>query len=298
MAAFWAVLLALGVWAQEPSEDSRVRFGYEEVELVGWNDGCSVAIRHFRYPPSVEGAQVEPNWGRLGTVSLDPDQTRPSTRWALQVKEGFPFSKGYELAGQEQLSRGGYKKPGFTERVRPEPVASGRDLDLVIHTTSSLEVGYTVPYASAPYVLSSVHYSPLSTCAFLVFKKPGHPPNLYKYQLVRVPVDVRRRRAQAHLTNALLLYKKQSDTYGALEEAEVAAAMDPRLAEGRYQYAVMLALHGRFDESLKELHEAVLIDGKWAKEAKLAVEFEDLWKQPRFKQALVVPAGTMPLDPL
>jgi len=297
MAGFWAVLLAVGALAQEPSS-GRARFGYEEVALVGWNDGCSIAIRHFRYPPSVEGAQVEPNWGRLGTVSLEPDSIRPTTRWAFQVKEGYPFSKGYVLAGVEQLSRGGYKRTGFVERVRPEPVAEGRDLESIIKTTTSLEVGYTVPYASAPYALSAVHYSPLGTCAFLLFQKPGYPPNLYKYQLVRVPVEVRRRRAQAHLTNALLLYKKASDTYGALDEAEISAAMDPRLSEARYRYALLLSVHGRFDESLKELHEAVLLDGKWAKEAKIAVEFEDLWKQARFKQALVVPAGTLPLDPL
>lgn len=299
MAAFLALFLAVHALGQDAiAPEGRLRFGYEEAQVIGWNDACSVAIRHFRYPPSVEGAQVEPNWGRLGTVSLAPDRSRPTTRWALQIKEGLPFSKGYELAAGEQLSRGGYKKPGFVERVRLDPVAEGRDLESVIKTTASLRVGYSVGYASAPYALTRIHYSPLGNCAFLVFQKPGYPPQVYKYQLVRVPIEARRRRAEAHLTNALLLYKKASDTYGALEEAEISSGMDPRLSEARYHHAVMLAVHGRFDDSLKELHEAVVLDGRWAKAAREAIEFEDLWKQARFKQALAVPAGTMPLDPL
>jgi tetratricopeptide (TPR) repeat protein len=277
--------------------EARGRVGYEEVIVNGWGAGCSVAIRHFRYPPAAEGTQMDPNWGRLGTVTLEPDKRQPTVNWFMQVKDGSPYYKGWMIAAEDQLSRAGYETQGFYERVRPDPVAPNRDLEPLIKSTASLRVGYTVAYASAPYALSRVYYSPLGNCAFLVFERPGYPPNLFKYQLVRVPVEVRRERAQAHLTNALLLYKNLNDVYGALEEAATAASMDPRLAEARYHHAAMLAVHGRFEDSLKELREAVQLDPNYGKVARKAIEFEDLWKQPRFKQAIEVKPGSMPLNP-
>lgn len=299
MPVLLALLLASYASAQDnPKPESRARHGHEEVAVLGFNDGCSIAIRHFRFPRSVEGAQVDPVWGRLGTVSLDPEKRQPTVQWQLQVKEGFPYYKGYDAAAQDHLARVGYTHAGFVERIRPDPIATGRGLEPIIRSTASLRVGYAVAYASAPYALSRIHYSPLGTCAFLVFERPGWPPNVHKYQLVRVPLDARQERARAHLLNSLLLYRNHSDTYGALEEAAIAAATDPKTSENRYRHAVMLAVHGRFEEALKELREAVVLDRKWAQAAREAIEFEDLWKQERFKQALEVPAGTMPLDPL
>lgn len=298
MLALLALLASLGLAQDYPQPESRIRYGHEEVAVLGWNDGCSLAIRHFRFPPSVEGAQVDPVWGRLGTVSLDPGKRQPTVKWQLQVKDGFPYFKGYETAAHDQLTRAGYTRAGLMERIRPDPIAPGRGLEPVIRSTASLRVGYSVAYASAPYALSRVHYSPLGMCAFLVFERPGWPPNVHKYQLVRVPLDARLERARAHLLNSVLLYRNHSDTYGALEEAAIAAATDPRNSEGRYRHALMLAVHGRFEETIKELREAVVLDRKWAEAAREAIEFEDLWKQERFKQALQVPAGTLPLDPL
>lgn len=290
-------LLAFPAAAQPAAADLRARYGYEEVVVLAWNEACSIGIRHYRYPGSVEGAPVDPMWGRLGAVSLDPGETRAKVNWLLQVKPGYAYYKGYQTAAEDQLNRGGYTRNGFVERVRTEPVASGRGLESLIKSTASLEVGYNVAYASAPHALSRVYYSPLGTCAFLVFERPGIPPDLFKYQLVRVPVETRRKRAEAHITNALLLYKKDGDLYGALEEAEIAAGMDPRLAEARYRYAALLSAHGRFEEALKELREAVTLERSYAKTARAAIEFEDLWKQPRFKQAIAVADGTMPLKP-
>src|SRR5438876_10364063 len=107
-------------------------------------------------------------------------------------------------------------------------------------STTSLRIGYAITIPPAPYYLSQIEYSPLGTCAFLLFEKPGRPPNVYRYQLVRVPLDARRKRAQAHLNNALLLYRKGDDLDGALEEAQIAAGMDPRLAEARFYHAALL----------------------------------------------------------
>lgn len=290
------LLLAATARGAMSPEEQRLKYGYEEVVVLGWNEGCSVAIRHFRYPAVVEGSQADPASGRMGTVTLEPDQSRAAVKWALQVKEGSPYTSHYAAATQTSLQRVGYTRPGYVERVRPEPVVPGKGFER-LKSTGSLEVGYALPWASAPYAMSRIHYSPLGTCAFVVFERPGVPPNLFKYQLARVPVEVRRKRAEAHVAHALALYHRQSDLYGALEEAEIAATMDPRLAQARYHYAALLATHGRNEEALKELREAVLLDDRYVKAATEAVEFEELRKQPRFKKALELQAGVMPLRP-
>lgn len=275
-------------------EESRLKYGYEEVVVLGWNAGCSIAIRHFRYPAVAEGSQADPASGRMGTVTLEPDQTRAMAQWALQVKEGSPYTSHYAQATQDNLARAGYSKPGSAERLRNARAASSEFETL--NSTSSLEVNYTLGWATAPYKMTRVHYSPLGTCAFVVFERPGVPPNLFKYQLARVPLEVRRKRAKKHVAHALALYHRHSDLDGALEETEIAATMDPRLAEARYHYSALLATHGRFDEALKELREAALLDARYVKVATEAVEFEDLRKQPRFKKALELPVGVLPLQ--
>ena len=267
----------------------RNRYGYEEVAVLGWNDACSVALRHYRYPPFAEGAEPEPVAGRVGAVVLKPDSALPRGVWTLEVKEGTLWDRAQAAAAHDALTRIGFTRQGLRERLRKEPAPPGGPRLATFESTASLRVGYAVPIPSAPYSLSWVDYSPLGNCAFLLYEKQGRPPGVYRYQLVRIPLDVRRERAQAHLKNAELLYRKGEDTYGSLDEAEIAAGMDPRLGEARYRYAMMLALHGRFDEALRELREAVVIDPAYGRQAKEAVEFDDLHGQPRFKKAIEPP---------
>ena len=270
------------------------RFGYEEVSLLGWNDACAVALRHLRYPPSPEGGPIDPEAGRIGAVALAPDSTKAAPTWTLIVKEGTLWDRGQAAAAQDAMARAGFTRSGYRERLYKEPVVGGLGIE-TLASTASLRIGYQVSIPTAPYSLVQIDYSPLGTCAFLLYEKPGHPPNLYRYQLARVPLDARRKRAQAHLNNGLLLYRKGNDIFGALAEVEIAAAMDPRLGDARYHHAALLAVHGRFEEALAELREAVLLDEKYARMAKEAVEFDDL-KGPRLEEVLKPPKGLIPIE--
>ncbi|MBI4422934.1 MAG: hypothetical protein HY554_04375 [Elusimicrobia bacterium] len=271
------------------------RYGYEEFAFLGWSKTCSAAIRHLRYPPSARGA--DPIWSRLGALSLEPDAERAQPRWLLSTgSPGTHWDPSRSEAASQVLAREGYGEPGFLETVRLGPAPALKDL-AAVRTPATLDVAYRVAWPPKPHALSRVYYSALGNCALTVFERPGAPTDAYRYELVRLPVEARRRRAQSHLNAAVLLYRSENDLYGALEEARVAATMDPRLGEARYRHATLLAAHGRFEEALRELTEAVKLDARHGASAKKALEFEDIRKQPRFAEAIKPGRGTLPLDP-
>lgn len=279
-------MLRLALLALALPASAVVMPSHEELRFIGWNDGCSVAIEQYRFPALGEGLLAEPSYGRIGTVSLDAEQTRPSVAWVLEQGGKLLWNKTQARATSDQLARAGYSKAGYREAIRPEPAAKRPGLDWNLRSTATFEIGYDPGWAPPEFALSRVYYSPLATCAFMVFERRGSDRDAFRYQLVRTTPPVRRQRSQWHLTNGILLYTQESDMYGGLDETRTAAEMDPRLAEARFQYARLLAAHGRFDEAIAELKEAVILDRSYSDMARKAVEFDDVRGWKRFKEAL------------
>jgi len=94
--------------------------------------------------------------------------------------------------------------------------------------------------------------------------------------------DVRRKRARAHVTNGLYLYKERSDIYAAEEELAIAAEMDSDYPLALYYHAALLSTHGLFERALARLRAAVKLKPAYAKKARKAPEFEALRKDLRF----------------
>jgi tetratricopeptide (TPR) repeat protein len=97
---------------------------------------------------------------------------------------------------------------------------------------------------------------------------------------------VRRRRARAHVTNGILLYKEEMDIYSAEAELGIAADMDSDYPLALYYHAQLLSTHGRYDKALERLKAAVKLKPKYKEKAWKADEFESLRRDLRF-QAIV-----------
>lgn len=261
--------------------------GYEDFTFIGWSEACAVAVQHVRYPAEGQGIEGEPNWSRVGAITLDPEEIEPEIQWTQEQEGNLSWRKVNANDAIERLVRTGYNKPGHVETIREESSAKKPGVDFILRSTATFQIRHYTPWPPAPFSLSKVFYSPLGTCGLLLFHRRA-AVDAFRYKLLRLKPDIRRLRAKAHVTNGLLLYKG-SDLDGALAELAIASDMDPNFALARYSYAHFLALAARFDEALEHLQAAVNIDRHFAERARKAPEFEDIRSNPRFISILKTP---------
>jgi len=293
MAPVFLLLLALAVpgrtyeTAQLVGGGTRTATGYDELLFANWGRGCSAALRYFSYAPTGETMEGLPvTWG-IGSLTIHPGEPRPREDW---VYKGIT-SKAWETWRADDaaaaLKKKGYLVPGRAERVSPpQPGKAPSPEEALLLSTGAFQLADPVRWPAANYRLDAVHYSPLSTCLFVVFRDTHTPTDTYRYRLIRIQnPGVRRVRARAHVSHGLLLYQ-DGDIYRALEELSTAASMDPDYSVARYHHAVLLATHGRIEEALSELKIAAARDPQYAKKAGDAVEFRPLYRDQRFKALL------------
>lgn len=260
------------------------RTGYEDFAVLGWGEACSVAVQYLRYPPEGAGLRGVPEAFRVGIISLPPNAEAQEEHWTYTSDKGQGFSS-------ENLTRvvaalrdeGRHDRPGTQERLRYSRVADQPGLASLLFSTAVFKADPPLDGVPERFRFRAAHYSPLGSCALFEFIDPASPRDGLRTQLARLPEPgVRRARARAHVNNALLLYRNDADLTAAEAELAIAAAMDPKYPLGRYNHALLLTLHGRFDEALESLKVAIKRDGTWAEEARRATEFEPLREDPRF----------------
>lgn len=262
---------------------TRTITGYDEFTFLGWRDGCSAALQYFSYPPIGASMWGLPDTWLIGSVTIPPDTVNPKARWVSRGITAMAWNKDEAIQRTEELLREGYVAGGHVERIRDAKVADRPGLAHIIQSTTTFRLGYRTKWPPRRYKLREVHYSPLGTCAMLVFRYPRRPRRSYRWKLVRLlNPDVRRKRARAHVTNALLLYQ-ETDLYGAEDELAIAADMDPEYPAALYHHARLLAAHGRFDEAIVSLGAAVDHDKRYGEKAKKAIEFVEIRRRPVFK---------------
>ncbi|MDE2293764.1 MAG: hypothetical protein KGL53_16915 [Elusimicrobia bacterium] len=267
------------------------RTGYEEFSVLGWGQGCSVALEYLRYPPQGQGLSGIPDAFRVGTLTLAPDADAAKERWVYDGSSGG-FSRRTLRAAEARL-RGPerYERPGTVERNRWAPVADQPGLAALLTSTEAFHTDPPLTGLDPRFRFKDVYYSPLLSCALFVFKDPDSPHDGTRWRLARLSdPGVRRKRARAHVSNALLYYRNRADLYSAEAELAVASDMDPRYALARYYHAVLLTAYGRFDEALASLKVAVQQDGIWARQAREAPEFDPLRGDERFQAVLAAAA--------
>lgn len=264
------------------------RSGYEELSVVGWGEGCSVGVKYLRYPGEGMGLRGIPDVFRLGTISLAPDAGAQAERWTLNSDGGRGWSAEDMAAALERLKdRGRHDKKGTIEHLRTARVADQPGLAALLTSTNVFQSDPPLGGFPERYRFTAVYYSPLVSCALFDFYDYRSPRDGHRLVLARLPEPgVRRSRARAHVTNALLFYRNEGDLAGAEAELAVASAMDPQYPLARYHHALLLSLHGRFNEALESLKVAVTRDGAFAVEARKAPELEALKDDPRLAALL------------
>ncbi|TBR22559.1 tetratricopeptide repeat protein [bacterium] len=287
-----ALLLAAPAGAQGRNTyiavGTATRSGYEELSVVGWGEGCSVAVKYLRYSPEGQGLRGVPDAFRIGTITLAPDAAEQSVRWTLSSEGGRGWSAEDMAAAAARLrDEGRHDRSGTLERLRAGRVADQPGLEALLTSTAVFQSDPPLGGFPERYRFSGVHYSPLVSCGLFDFVDPRSPRDGHRLVLARLPEPgVRRSRARAHVSNALLFYRNEGDLTSAEAELAVASAMDPQYALARYNHALLLSLHGRFNEALESLKAAVKRDGEYAVQARKAPELEALKDDPRLAAVL------------
>jgi len=278
MRAWLAVVLLFASGAALGQQVERETFS-----VIGWNDGCSVAISHYGYPFLGQAAQSDPVLARVGALTIPPGAETAQTSWKLNSQGGAAWHPSASRTAVASLVAAGYDRPGFSETVRTERIASLPGLEETIRSTSTFALRDTAGWPGPDWRFDQVHYSPLDSCGLLVFFKGSPSRPFYRYLLLRFhnPL-VRPQRAQAHVTNSRLLFD-DSDLTGAAQEAEIAARMTPQVAAARYQNAVMLCLTGRLVDAEHELADTVKLDPQYKAQAREDPYLETLRFSPRFQ---------------
>ncbi|MFH2202093.1 MAG: tetratricopeptide repeat protein [Elusimicrobiota bacterium] len=270
-------------------------YGYDELIFLGWNNACSVAFQYFNYPPVGDGLRGVPDNWLVGRLTIDPGTVDVQTQWVDRGESSLAWDPNRVNKMTEELIRTGYAPAGTVETIREAPVYERAGLRHILHSTAAFQLGYLTKWPEPQFKLSEIHYSPLSNCAFMIFRNSWTPRDSYRYKLIRMlNPGVRRNRARAHVTNAIFLYKEKMDIYAAEEELSIAAEMDPEYPLALYHHAAMLSNHGRYEEALGRLEAAIKFKPEYAAKAQEDVEFERLWKDLRFHKIV----GKRPLFPL
>jgi hypothetical protein len=261
----------------------RPDYDRERLDVLGWGDGCSVAVAQYGDPP--EGAVDEdPLLVRIGVLTIPPGQTKEKDDWMISLhgpSSWRPHEADKILA---LLSQRGYSKPGVTEDIGKSPVVDARDLPKLINTTETLKPVPGKTWPGRDWRWTGMVYGPLSTCALFIYQARDFDAPFYNYLLVRINnPGARPARAEARLTNAFLLMEK-GDLDSAILESATAARLDPNNASARYHHARLLALSGEVEPAIDELEAAIRLDAQYKKKAKNDKDLESLRWHPKFKE--------------
>jgi tetratricopeptide (TPR) repeat protein len=280
----WLLLLASLASAQTVDR--------ETLEVIGWNNACSIAVAHYGYPALGAGIADEPIAVRIGTLTITPGNKRARTKWRIAVNGAYAYQPDEMKEAFEVLRKEGYVQQGIVEEIHFDPGAAG--LEDPVRSTATLSASNPAGWPGKDYRLVEIRYSPLGTCAYLTYKRLGYEKDYFWYLLTRVE-DPRARvlRSRAHVSRALMLLQA-GELAEALAETKVAAAIAPNLALARYHHAAALCMSGYLPESLAELAEAVKLDPKHKAQAREDADFESLRKDPRFKELTFQPRVRTP----
>jgi hypothetical protein len=277
--ALWLVLL-LAVPA------SAIDIEREEYRIVGWNNACSVAVERYAWPVLGQAIHSEPITSRVGTLAIVTERPVVETRWVYEADGANTYDKPAIAAFRRKLRKAGYDRRGFDETIRDAATVDSPGSADVILSTGILEARPDFWPDTREWRLGHVHYNPLSTCALLVYDRIGERDR-YKFILTRIyNASARAERGRAHATNGRLLFNT-GDLSGALAEAEIGAQTAPEVGGARYQYAAMLALNGRLDESMRELLAAEKLDGVFVKKAAQDEDFDSLRNRQDFQELIL-----------
>ena len=258
--------------------------GYEEFSHLGWGDACSIAVQYLRFPKEGVGMRGIPDAFRVGIISLGPGEDKQTERWTYSSEKGTGYSPESLAAVAEELrDKGRHDRAGMVERLRQRRVADQPGLEDFLMSTDSFKTEPVISGVPDRFRFSAVYYSPLGSCGLFLFQDKDNPRDGIRTVLARIPEPgVRHLRARAHVNNGLLFYRNDADLVSSEAELAVAAAMDPRYGLARYHHAVLLTLHGRFDEAIESLKAAVARNAEYADEARRAPEFDALREDSRF----------------
>ncbi len=264
----------------------------EELEVIGWNDACSVAIQYLGYSRRVGNARPGPVFSRIGTLTLEPGSAAQQLKWFYETDGNYTWKKTVVKATMDGFAKKGYDREGFTERIST-PLFD-HPSTRVLTSTASLTGRTASGWPPRTYALNRVHYSPLGNCALTVFELKASGEDYFQFLLVRIlDAGTRRKRARHHILYARgLLDKGEIDA--ALIETRTAASIAPESAHARYNYAALLALTGRLKSALKELETTIKKDSSYKKKAVKDIDFEELRRNHRFR---FLTTGWKPLPP-
>ena len=273
-------LLALPAAAQNMDD---IDIDHESWSVVGWNDGCGVAFDHFYYPKLGEAMASEPIQTKIGTAMIPPGQEKYSARWTYEANGRLSYDEAIVKKTEDGLRKAGYNRPGFPEIIQDAPIGNQPLLAETILSTSSLQGRVHTGWPGSQWRWAGGNYSPLGTCALLVYEQRGNPRH-YRLFLMRVYNSrARTDRSYAHASNARLLFNAGNLAVAA-PEAATAAALDPALPIARYENAAMLALTGSPNEAVDELAVAIKLDPKLGLQAAGDLDFADLRGRQDFRE--------------
>lgn len=254
----------------------------EVLTVLGWNKACSVALTHYGYPAIGAAIADEPVAVRIGSLTIPPEGRRSRAKFLMAVNGPYAYQPAEMKASIAKLKEAGYTALGIRETIRPDPTPVGPED--AIRSTMSLSASAPAGWPGPGYQLQDIFYSPLGTCALLVYRREGFAKDFFTYLLTRVE-DPRARllRSRAHMSRGLALLGA-GDLQEALEEMKIAATLSPNNALARYHHAAALCLAGRMTESMDELAAAVESDRALKAQARQDRDFEPLFKDRRFKE--------------
>lgn len=254
----------------------------EELAVLGWTDHCSVALKHHVYPARGSAIYGEPVGTRVGVASIRPGQQKQEQKWFLEASGPNTFDPKRIAGVERDLKKLGYRRKGFAEQVRPDPSRAQPGLAETLLSTATLKLRAGLAFPGAGWRWSGADYSPLGTCALLVFDSLRAPPRK-AWLLARVyNPRVRLDRSRAHAANARLLFSA-GELERAVDEAGTAASLAPESALSRYVHATLLAMSGRDDAAVAELQAAVELDPRKREEAREDRDFESLRPRRDFR---------------
>jgi hypothetical protein len=257
----------------------------ETFAVLGWNDSCSVAVRHFGYATLGEAVQTDPVRTRIGTLTIAPGEDSARTVWTADWKGARTWQKDEAKKALLDLAAD-YKQAGFPEDIRVLREGDPHPFEAAILSTAAFSMRAPFRWPGGDWRWDQVLYSPLGDCGLFIFSRRDDGRPFYRYSLQRFyNPSVRIQRAEAHLSNSRLLFEA-SDLPGALAEAACAARMRPELAATRYRHAALLCLSGQLNESVAELGEAVRRDAKLARQARSDPDFSEVSAFPAFRSLM------------